>query len=112
MSRCVTPAARSASMIAFMVVGRAPTVPASPTPLTPSWLRGEGTSTVSIVTSRAEVGARHRVVHEAAAQHLSVVAVDAEFTEYLPQPLEQPAPRSGPSTRVWFITTPQSSIDT
>ncbi len=44
MSRCCTPRGRSASRIAFITAGGAPTQPASPTPLTPSGLVFAGTS--------------------------------------------------------------------
>jgi hypothetical protein len=39
---CFTPRLDNASMIALMMVGAAPIVPASPIPFTPSWLVGEG----------------------------------------------------------------------
>jgi hypothetical protein len=57
-SRCATPCVRSASITAFIAVGSEPTVPASPTPLTPRVLVGDGTRTVLIVTcgSRSACG--------------------------------------------------------
>src|SRR5262245_33774836 len=42
MSMCVTPNVESASTIAFTTAGVDPIVPASPTPLTPSGLTGDG----------------------------------------------------------------------
>src|SRR5579859_2639255 len=44
MSMHVTPSGRSASATAFMTAGRAPTVPASPAPFTPSGFVRQGTS--------------------------------------------------------------------
>ena len=39
---CVTPAGRNASRIAFIKIGNAPVVPASPAPFTPNGLVGLG----------------------------------------------------------------------
>ena len=45
------PAGRSACITAFMAVASAPTVPASPTPLAPSGLVGDGTGSERMVKS-------------------------------------------------------------
>ena len=91
MSNWATPCGRSASITAFIAVGSDPTVPASPTPLTPSPLLGEGTVTVSMTHVAEQAGARHRVVHEAAGDDLRVAVIHAEFAEHLAQALRQPA---------------------
>ena len=54
----VTPSGRSASITALVTVGEAAIVPASPTPLTPSVLTGDGVSvrSVSKLGSSAAVG--------------------------------------------------------
>lgn len=75
MSRCVTPTGRRASSTAFMAVGSAPVVPASPAPLTPKALFGEGTAPSRSTTSRSR-SARHRVVHEARRQRLACIAMN------------------------------------
>src|SRR5215831_8884797 len=51
MSRWVTPYGDSASTAAFTTAGGAPMQPASPTPLAPRGLRGEGVQVFSISTS-------------------------------------------------------------
>src|SRR5262249_18141960 len=50
MSRCVTPRCPSASTAALTTAGGMPMQPASPTPLAPSGLRGEGVQVFSIST--------------------------------------------------------------
>src|SRR5207247_894467 len=50
MSRCVTPRCASASTAALTTAGGMPMQPASPTPLAPSGLRGEGVQVFSIMT--------------------------------------------------------------
>src|SRR5581483_8961552 len=53
-----TPTGQSASMIAFMTVGVEPTVPDSPTPLTPSGLPFAGTESSSVLEKVGKVSAR------------------------------------------------------
>ena len=73
MGMSVTPRLLSASMTAFMTTGSAPTVPASPAPLTPSGLVVVGVGRVSILIpardEAASIGATiddliDAVVHE------------------------------------------------
>ena len=70
-SRWWMPSGRSASSTAFATAGTAPMVPASPAPLTPSGLVGEGTGWSYSSIARLVVGARHGVVHEAAGEELA-----------------------------------------
>src|ERR1019366_7106960 len=56
-SKCVTPAGRSASSTAFIAAGNAPVVPASPAPLTPNGLFGDGTQE-SPILNRVSMSAR------------------------------------------------------
>ena len=70
-SRWWMPSGRSASSTAFAIAGTAPTVPASPAPLTPSRLVGEGTRWSYSSTRVWSSGARHRVVHEGAGEQLA-----------------------------------------
>ena len=71
MSMCVTPSTDSASMMALISAGGLPTEPASPAPFTPSGLETLGTSSRSTSMSGKSVGARQRIVHEAAGQKLA-----------------------------------------
>src|SRR5579863_9111352 len=70
-SRCCTPAALSAFSTALASAGTEPVAPASPAPLAPSTLAGEGTAQ-SISVMR---GARHEIIHEAAGQKLPCVVI-------------------------------------
>ena len=72
----VTPSGRSASSTALVTAGVAAIVPASPTPLTPSELTGDGVS-VRSVSKRRQLGrGGQRVVDERAGDQLALLVVD------------------------------------
>ena len=71
MSICVTPSGASASITALTTAGSAPTVPASPAPLAPKRVELGRARVALDLHERHVVGARHRVIHEAAAQQLA-----------------------------------------
>jgi hypothetical protein len=82
----------SASMMAFMIDGMAPMVPASPQPLTPKRVgRAGGAERVEADGRRHVVGARHAIIHEAAGDQLAVVRIDDVFEQHLAQPLRDAA---------------------
>ena len=71
------PPRASASATAFTTLGVAPMVPSSPTPLTPSGLFRQGVDLVHLGDELAgdDVGARRRIVHQAAGERLAALAV-------------------------------------
>ena len=68
MSKCFTPTVRKAFSTAFMQAGSDPVEPASPTPLTPSGLFGDGTTTlnnpIEVYTSDYMFGGRPTTRYE------------------------------------------------
>ena len=91
-SRDRTPAGLSASSTALASAGTEPVAPASPAPLAPSALAGDGTPQSISVIGAQVVGARHEIIHEAAGQELAGVGIVGDvLAEHLADALHQAA---------------------
>ena len=81
----------SASVMALITAGGEAIAPASPQPLMPSGLEGQGVSVIADLEGRQVVGARHAVIHEARGHELAVVVVDRAFQQRLADALRDAA---------------------
>ena len=79
----VTPSGRSASITALVTAALAAIVPASPTPLTPNELTGDGVTVRSVSIARQLGGGGQRVVDERAGDELALLVVVHALVERL-----------------------------
>src|SRR5262245_14922615 len=91
MSRSVTPRGASASSTALTTAAGEPMEPASPQPLAPSGLWVQGWLSSHSVTNGGRSSARHRVVHERAADELAAAVVGATLEQRLADALGEAA---------------------
>jgi hypothetical protein len=81
-----------ASLTALITAGIAPSVPASPTLLTPSGLLGLGLSFFAELEMAEIVGARHTVILERAVQQLAAIGIVGDVLhQHLADPLDDAA---------------------
>ena len=86
-----TPSPDRASTTALMTAGAAPMVPASPMPLTPMALVGDGVTVWSVVIGGHVGGRRHQVLGQRARLEVAVLVVDGLLEQRLGQALDDAA---------------------